>query len=46
MSVLEQFLFAVFGISFFAAALLLSDPYLGLNTVPQRPAEYTLQSCR
>jgi len=26
MSVLEQLLFAVFGISFFTAALLLSDP--------------------
>ena len=46
MSVLEQFLFAVFGISLFAAALLLSDPHFGLNTAPQRPAEYTLQSCR
>jgi hypothetical protein len=46
MSVLEQFLFAVFGISFFAAALLLSDPHFGLNIAPQRPAEYTLQSCR
>jgi hypothetical protein len=46
MSVLEQLLFAVFGISFFTAALLLSDPQFGLNAAPQRPAEYTLQSCR
>ena len=44
MSVVEQLLFAVFGVSFLAAGLLLSDPHFGLNA-PQRQDGYTLQSC-
>ena len=45
MSAVEQLLFAVFGVSFLAAGLFLSDPYFGLRATPQGPAEYTLQSC-
>jgi hypothetical protein len=46
MSVLEQLLFAVFGVLILAASLVLSDPYWGFVPAPQRDNVYTLQSCR
>jgi len=45
MSVLEQLLFAIFGVCILTASLLLSDPHLGLTAALQRPTVYTLQSC-
>jgi hypothetical protein len=45
MSILEQLLFAVFGVSILAGSLVLSDPYWGF-AAPQRDNVYTLQSCR
>jgi hypothetical protein len=46
MSVLEQLLFAVFGVSILAASLVLSDPRWGFASAPQRDNVYTLQSCQ
>jgi hypothetical protein len=46
MSVLEQLLFAVVGVTILAASLALSDPHLGL-VAKRDPAvsTYSLQSC-
>jgi len=47
MSVLEQLLFAVLGVTILTASLALSDPQIGialaLRTEPA--SQYTLQSC-
>jgi hypothetical protein len=46
MSVLEQLLFAVVGVTILAASLALSDPHFGLVTKRESAANtYTLQSC-
>jgi len=48
MSVLEQVLFAVVGVTMLAASLALSDPHLSLAAVLKRGAgvnHYSLQSC-
>jgi hypothetical protein len=46
MSVLEQLLFAIFGVLILAGSLVLSDPYWGVVSTLQRDNVYTLQSCR
>jgi hypothetical protein len=46
MSVLEQLLFAVVGVTILSASLALSDPHFGLAPAkPDAPREYVLQSC-
>jgi hypothetical protein len=45
MSVLEQLLFAILGVTLLTASLLLSDPYLGVAASLQRDSVHTLQSC-
>jgi hypothetical protein len=46
MSVLEQLLFAVVGVTILAASVALSDPYFGLVTEREPAANtYALQSC-
>jgi hypothetical protein len=47
MSVLEQFLFAVVGVTMLAASLALSDPHLSFADVLKNwgTARYSLQSC-
>jgi len=46
MSVLEQLLFAIFGVTLLTAALVLSDPYWGFVSSAPRDNVYTLQSCK
>ena len=46
MSALEQFLFAVVGVTILAASVAMSDPRLGLVTIANPEGNtYTLQSC-
>jgi len=44
MSVLEQLLFAIFGVTLLTAALVFADPYWGFAS--PRDNVYTLQSCK
>ena len=46
MSVVEQLLFAVLGVTILSASLALSDPHFGFGAAKRAtPASYVLQSC-
>ncbi len=46
MSVVEQLVFAILGVTILAASLALSDPHLRIAlALRDEPARYTLQSC-
>ena len=48
MSVIEQLLFAIFGVTLLAVSLALSDPHLGIAAALKGDAgagQYVLQSC-